>query len=117
MDLTQQLVNTHVTSLHFGFSLTGCLVTMVDLMPLLCGHLCSYLLMGNATMPILHFYIFSTVESVGAVEYTDSLGKCLGFDAKQSGGEVTVMLEFWGMQSTPSLTSIPRSTLAQSGSI
>ena len=29
------------------------------------------------------------------------------FDYKQSDGEVPVMLEFWGMRSTPSLPSLP----------
>ena len=28
------------------------------------------------------------------------------YDAKQSDGEAPVMLELWGMQSTPSLTSL-----------
>ena len=30
-----------------------------------------------------------------------------GYDNKQSAGEVPVMLELWGMQSTPSLPSLP----------
>ena len=30
-----------------------------------------------------------------------------GYDTKQSDGEVPVMLELWGMQSTPSLPSLP----------
>ena len=46
---------------------------------------------------------------------TDSLhrGKTLpaneypGYDTKQSNGEVPVMLEFWGMQSTPLLPLLP----------
>ena len=29
------------------------------------------------------------------------------YDAKKSDGEVPVMLELWGMRSTPSLTSLP----------
>ena len=32
---------------------------------------------------------------------------CLGYDTKQSDGESPVMLELWGMQSTPSLPSLP----------
>ncbi len=32
---------------------------------------------------------------------------CLGYDTKQSDGEVPVMLELWGMQSTSSLASLP----------
>ena len=31
---------------------------------------------------------------------------CPGYDTKQSDGEVPVMLELWGMQSTPSLPSL-----------
>ena len=30
-----------------------------------------------------------------------------GYDAKQSDGEVPVMVELWRMQSTPSLPSLP----------
>ena len=33
--------------------------------------------------------------------------KCPGYDNKQSDGEVPVMLELWGMQSTPSLPLLP----------
>ena len=33
--------------------------------------------------------------------------KCPGYDTKQSDGEVPVMLEFWGMRSTPSLPLLP----------
>ena len=29
--------------------------------------------------------------------------ECLGYDTKQSDGEIPVMLELWGMRSTPSL--------------
>ena len=43
-------------------------------------------------------------QSAGAVEYTN---KCLGYDTKQSDGEVPVMLELWGMRSTPLLPSLP----------
>ena len=32
--------------------------------------------------------------------------KCLGYDTKQSDGEARVMLELWGMQSTPLLPSL-----------
>ena len=32
---------------------------------------------------------------------------CPRYDTKQSDGEVPVMLELWGMQSTPSLPSLP----------
>ena len=33
--------------------------------------------------------------------------ECPGYDTKQSGGDVAVMLEIWGMRSTPSLPSVP----------
>ena len=33
--------------------------------------------------------------------------KCPGYDTKQSDGEVPVMLELWGMQTTPSLPLLP----------
>ena len=33
--------------------------------------------------------------------------ECPGYDTKQSDGEVPVMLEHWGMWSTPSLPSVP----------
>ena len=47
---------------------------------------------------------------MGAVEHTDCISaggvrpnECPGYDTKQSDGEVPVMLELWGMRSTPSL--------------
>ena len=54
--------------------------------------------------------------SAGAVEYTDCFaaeGENLPseypvYDAKQSDGEVPVMLELWGMRSCSSLPSLPR---------
>ena len=33
--------------------------------------------------------------------------ECPGYDTKQSDGEVPAVLEVWGMQSTPSLPSLP----------
>ena len=33
--------------------------------------------------------------------------KCPGYDTKQSAGEVPVMLELWGMQSTPLFPFLP----------
>ena len=49
-------------------------------------------------------------QSAGAVEYIDSISalvldapnKCPGYDTEQSDGEASVMLELWGMLSTPS---------------
>ena len=54
-------------------------------------------------------------QSAGAVEYTDCTSaegrhlsnECPGYETKQSDGEVPVMLELWGMRSTPSLPSLP----------
>ena len=43
-------------------------------------------------------------QSAGAVEYTHCFSA--GYDTKQSDGEVPVMLELWGMRSTPSLPSL-----------
>ena len=56
----------------------------------------------------------SIAKLAGAVEYTDCFSaegyppnECPGYDTKQSDGEVPVMLELWGMRSTPSLPSLP----------
>ena len=54
-------------------------------------------------------------QSAGAVEYTDCFtagvypphNECPVYDTKQSDGEVSVMLELWGMRITPSLPSFP----------
>ena len=55
-------------------------------------------------------------QSDGPVEYTDCFSaegvrpppnECPGYDTKQSDGEVPVMLELWGMLSTPSLPLLP----------
>ena len=46
-------------------------------------------------------------QSAGAVEYTDLPNECPGYDTKQSDGEVSAVLELWGMRSTPSLPSLP----------
>ena len=48
-------------------------------------------------------------------EYTDYFSaegenftnECSGYDTKQSNDEVPVMLDLWGMQSTPLLPSLP----------
>ena len=37
----------------------------------------------------------------------NSLNECPGYDTKQSDAETPVMLELCGMQSTPSLPSLP----------
>ena len=54
--------------------------------------------------------------SAGAVEYTNWTSRegrdrppneCPRYDTKKLDGEATVMLEFWGMQNTTSLLSLP----------
>ena len=35
------------------------------------------------------------------------IDECPGYDTKQSDGELPVILELWGMRSTPSLPSLP----------
>ena len=58
-----------------------------------------------------------------AAEYTNcfsaegqnSPNKCPGYDTKQSHGEAPVMLELWGMRSTPLLPSLPCPLWPQSG--
>ena len=57
----------------------------------------------------------SSAQLAGAVEYTncisveekDSPNECPEYDTKWSDGEVQVMLELWGMRSTPSLPLVP----------
>ena len=57
----------------------------------------------------------SVAQLAGAIEYTDCFSaeglhptnECPGYDTKQYNGEVLVMLELWGMWSTPSLLSLP----------
>ena len=54
-------------------------------------------------------------QSAGFVEYTDCVSRedqdfhheCPGYDTKQSDDEAPVMLELWGMRSTPLLISLP----------
>ena len=54
-------------------------------------------------------------QSAGALEYTDCTsaeGQDRSndgpwYDTQQSNGEIPVMLELWGMQSTPSLPLVP----------
>ena len=48
----------------------------------------------------------SLTQSAEAVEYTDCISKCPGYDTKQSDGEAPI-LELWGMWSTPSLSLFP----------
>ena len=60
----------------------------------------------------IQYSLVYVAKLAGIVEYTDCTSadpanKCLGYDIKQSDGEVPVMLELWGMWSTPSLPSLP----------
>ena len=83
-------------------------------------------------LPVI-FYIIDwwnlllTAQSAGAVEYTDctsaelgldpppTTNQCPGYGNNQSDGEVPVMLELWGMRSTPSLPSLSGPPLARVG--
>ena len=69
---------------------------------------------------IVHIYsyanLYITAQLAWDVEYTDCIysksknllhNECPGYDIKQYDGEVPVILELWGMQSTPSLPSFP----------
>ena len=60
-------------------------------------------------------YAQLNAQSTGTVEYTDCLStegntphnECPRYGSKLSNGEVPVMLDLWGMRSTPSLLSLP----------
>ena len=47
------------------------------------------------------------IVSSRTAKYKTPPKECPRYDAKQSDGEVPVMLELWGMQSTPSLPLLP----------
>ena len=81
---------------------------------------CQFLLRSflySLFLSFYHFLSFFFVKSAGAVKYTDCTSsegydppnQCPEYDTKQSDGEVPVMLENWGIRSTPSLPSLPRS--------
>ena len=70
----------------------------------------------------IYIYIYYTelisiiAQLARAVEYTDCFSALVsyqdtrpGYDTKQSDGEVLIMMELWGMQSTPLLPSLPTS--------
>ena len=60
---------------------------------------------------IYFLFLFIAAQSAGAVEYSDcfsaerwdSSPQCPGYDTKKSDGEVSVIVELWGMWSTASL--------------
>ena len=62
------------------------------------------------------WYAAKLAQSAGAVEYTEcfcakrqdpATKACPVYDTKLSNGKVQLMLELWGMQSTPSLPLLP----------
>ena len=64
----------------------------------------------------MYIYLYIFVQSAGGVEYTNCTSaeeyppnECPRYDTKQFDGEVPVMLELWGMLSTPLLPSLPGS--------
>ena len=58
----------------------------------------------NKTVLTLTLFI---VLMAGTVEYTDIPNECPRYDTKLSDGEEPVILEIWGMWSTPSLPFLP----------
>ena len=65
--------------------------------------------------PVNRFNLtFIFAQSAGAVEYPDCIStgreyfsdECLRYDNKQSDGDVSVMLDLWGMRSTFSFPSL-----------
>ena len=54
-----------------------------------------------------YLYIFAQSTGAAPLEMGKTLHECSAYDTKQSDGEVPVMLEFWGMWSTPSLPLLP----------
>ena len=53
-----------------------------------------------------HAHTHTHTHCISADRY-DSPNECPGYDTKQSSGEASVNLELCGMQSTPSLPSLP----------
>ena len=55
--------------------------------------------------------MFKLAQSVGTIEYANcisAVGKTpKRVSCKQSNGKVPVLIKLWGMQSTPSLASVP----------
>ena len=80
-----QLINTlfHITKIYFSY---------INLFPDLPSRLGLY----PPTAPLQR----------GKTPHTHT-HKCPGYDTKQSDGEIPVMLELWGMWSTPSLPLLP----------
>ena len=93
-------------------SRNGCIIGLLD-MPMLLGWL------APEPRPFIG-HIFGSgswiARSTGAVEYTDCFSaeevrpppyECPAYDNKRSDGEAPVMLELWGIRSTPSLPLLP----------
>ena len=75
--------------------------------------ICKIVTFGNKIRKKKFFYsLESLTQTAGAVEYTDFISaeeydfpnKFPRYDTKQSDSEASVMLERWGMWSTPSLS-------------
>ena len=54
-------------------------------------------------------YFLTAKYSYSYSEGEDSPNECPGYDPKQSDGDAPAMLKLWGMQCTPSLSSLPGS--------
>ena len=75
--------------------------------------------MGPISITLCRKHLNSySAQLAGTVEYTDCVScrevrplpnKYSGYDTKQSDNKATVMLELWGMRSTPLLPSFPGS--------
>ena len=71
--------------------------------------------LSNLFFKCTFLFVNVLAQSAWAVEYTDCISaeeldptnECPGYDTKPSDDEVPVMLELWGMWSTPSLPLLP----------
>ena len=80
-------------------------------------HCCIFALKYLLELTTLLRHNDDVAQSAGAVEYTDRISaeaypppynnECSGYDTKQPDGDVSVMMELWRMQITPSQSSLP----------
>ena len=56
---------------------------------------------------VWHLTLCIAHSDCASAEGKTPTNECPGYDTKQSDAEVPAVLEFWGMQSTPSLPSLP----------
>ena len=68
------------------------------------GGYCFWKLTHNPTCPVSWGHRIHRLHLCRGVQLPPYA--CPGYDTKQSNGEVQVMLELWGMQSTPSMLSL-----------